>query len=100
MYGETLETFISKLSSVFTLKDLGILSYFLGIEVFYMSDGLHLSQKKYIRDLLVKAQMTTCKSSDILFCSGLKLEKLIEGELGQCLVDPTMYRSLVGGYKD
>jgi len=39
--------------SFFTLEDLGKLHYFIGIEVTWQNDGgLHLSQNKYIVDLL------------------------------------------------
>lgn len=59
-----LEKFISKFSKTFALKDLGILSYFLGIEVFYADECIYLSQRKYIKDLLSKADMLNCKGCD------------------------------------
>ena len=37
------EEFISKFSTMFMLKDLGILSYFLGIEVLYADWEIYLS---------------------------------------------------------
>lgn len=47
---------ITLLHKQFALKNLGILSYFLGIEVSYPKQGgLFLSQAKYITDLLHKA---------------------------------------------
>lgn len=45
---------IVKFNSVFSLKDLYDLSYFLRVEVTLSSDGLHLSQTKYIKELLDK----------------------------------------------
>lgn len=45
---------------VFAPKDLGKLSYFLGIEVQKTLEGLHLSHKKYITNLLCRAKMQTC----------------------------------------
>lgn len=42
--------FVKSLDSQFSLKDLGKLSYFLGIEVAYTPTGLVLSQRKYILD--------------------------------------------------
>jgi hypothetical protein len=36
----------------FEMKDLGPLSYFLGLEVFSFSDGYYLTQAKYISDLI------------------------------------------------
>ncbi|KAI5313268.1 hypothetical protein L3X38_042442 [Prunus dulcis] len=44
-----------------TLKDLGPLHYFLGLEVQRSSTGLFLSQAKYATDLLTKVHMTGAK---------------------------------------
>ncbi|RDX67550.1 hypothetical protein CR513_53561, partial [Mucuna pruriens] len=56
------QSLISKLHSVFALKQLGTLDYFLGIEVKSLSNGsLLLSQAKYTRDLLHKASMADSK---------------------------------------
>ena len=57
----------------FTLKDLGEVDYFLGIQVRHTTEGLHLSQTKYIKDLLCKAKMQFSKSSSTPMTSGLKL---------------------------
>lgn len=40
------------LDSLFGIKDLGILQYFLGMEVVYLPEGTFLSQKKFTHDLL------------------------------------------------
>jgi hypothetical protein len=45
-------SFIAKLNSVFALRDLGRLTYFLGIKVSYHEDSIHLIQTKYVSDLL------------------------------------------------
>ena len=49
----TVQKFITLLSRRFSLKDLGVLTYFLGIEVLLHPLGLILSQRWYIADLLV-----------------------------------------------
>lgn len=54
---------IKSLSTKFVMKDLGTLSYFLGIEVLRHGSSIILSQTKYATDLLVKAGMQDCKSS-------------------------------------
>nr|KYP64540.1 Retrovirus-related Pol polyprotein from transposon TNT 1-94 [Cajanus cajan]KYP64559.1 Retrovirus-related Pol polyprotein from transposon TNT 1-94 [Cajanus cajan] len=55
-------TLISKLNSMFSLKDVGPLHYILGIEVSPNNDGgLFLSQAKYIQDLLHRANMHDSK---------------------------------------
>jgi hypothetical protein len=54
---------LADLKSDFTLKDLGNLSYFLGIQVKQLSDGILLSQEKYASDIPRRAGMLTCKSA-------------------------------------
>ncbi|KAK9209219.1 hypothetical protein WN944_001583 [Citrus x changshan-huyou] len=73
-----LERFISEFSRIFALKDLGTLSYFLGIEIAYAQDNMYLSQKKYIRDLRNKADMLECKSCDTPMVTGHKLQKEVK----------------------
>lgn len=52
-----IDGFVRNLDSLFSLKDLGKLSYLLGKEVSYTSTGLVLSQRKYIDYLLRKNHM-------------------------------------------
>ncbi|KAH9762199.1 retrovirus-related pol polyprotein from transposon RE1 [Citrus sinensis] len=94
-----LDSFIQQFNTIFTLKDLGRLSYFLGIEVLYGLDCIYLSQKKYIRDLLAKVDMLDCKGVVTPMCSGKdsKLQKIVKGELDYYVEDATHYRSILGG---
>lgn len=48
------------LSTRFSLKDLGPLHYFLGVEVLPSADGIILCQTKYIQDLLSECGMLEC----------------------------------------
>ena len=43
------------------MKQLGDLKYFLGIEVARSKNGIFLSQRKYILDLLIKTTMLGCQ---------------------------------------
>lgn len=52
---------VTSLASQFSVKDLGDLSYFLGIEVFRSSDECSLVQRKYIIDLFSKYTMLDAK---------------------------------------
>ena len=56
-----LDSFTRKLHSEFATKDLGSLSYFLGLESSPTPDGLFLSQLKYARDILTRAQLLDSK---------------------------------------
>ncbi|CAN6685111.1 unnamed protein product [Malus baccata var. baccata] len=48
----------------FEMKDLGGLKYFLGIEVARSREGIYLSQRKYVLDLLSKTGMLACKPAE------------------------------------
>ncbi|CAN1136868.1 Retrovirus-related Pol polyprotein from transposon RE1 [Linum perenne] len=52
---EQVQNIIQELAGCFKLKDLGRLSYFLGIEVNQSTACMHLTQTKYIKELLKKA---------------------------------------------
>ena len=56
-----INTLIQQLSDDFVIKDLGNLSYFLGVEVHQVLASLILSQHRYITNLLAKANMSTAK---------------------------------------
>ncbi|CAM8952129.1 unnamed protein product [Rhodiola kirilowii] len=53
--------FISLLNATFSLRDLGPLHYFLGIELVRHKSSIALSQQKYIRDLLHRSCMADAK---------------------------------------
>lgn len=52
---------ISQLNALFSIKDLGPLHYFLGIEIKRYSFGIFISQMKYILDFFKKAHMDGAK---------------------------------------
>ena len=83
---------ISSLHKEFTLKDLGPLHYFLGIEALRTSTGMFLTQSKYITDLLTRFGVQSSKSMPIPMSS----TQTFSISDGTKLVDPTMYRSPVG----
>ncbi|KAM2306236.1 hypothetical protein ACFXTH_025703 [Malus domestica] len=61
---EEMERLQEYLSSEFEMKDLGGLKYFLGIEVARSHDGIYLSQRKYVLDLLFETGMLACKPAE------------------------------------
>ncbi|GJY04161.1 ribonuclease H-like domain-containing protein [Tanacetum coccineum] len=56
-----IDKFKKFLSSKFMIKDLGLLKYFLGIEVLENENGLCLSQRKYCLELLSEYGLLACK---------------------------------------
>ncbi|RVW16345.1 Retrovirus-related Pol polyprotein from transposon RE1 [Vitis vinifera] len=83
--------FISQLHSEFAVKDLGPLSYFLGLEVSYIPNGFFLSQVKYATDILARAQLLDSKPVP----TPMIVSQRLSSE-GTPFADPTLYRSLVG----
>jgi hypothetical protein len=77
---------------VFPIKDLGELSYFLGVEALRNQAGLHLRQTKYITDLLNSTYMLGARPLRCPSSSGSKLPSIA----GELLENPTEYRRVVG----
>ena len=75
------------------MKDLGRLSYFLGLEVFFNSIGYDLCQAKYAFDLLSRTDMTDTK----VFSIPLEMNARLISLDGTCLSDATFYCQLAGG---
>ncbi|KAL3720355.1 hypothetical protein ACJRO7_005217 [Eucalyptus globulus] len=80
------------LSQQFEMKDLGRLSYFLGLEVASDSSGYYLSQAKYATDLLSRAGLTDNKTATAPIENNAKFDE----KDGTPLPNPTLYRQLVG----
>ena len=83
-----------ELTSEFEMKDLGPMHYFLGLEVWQNPREIFIAQGKYTVDILRKFGMMDCKSMATPMVSNLK--KLHDSGTGSDLVDPTMYRQLIG----
>ena len=80
------------LSSEFAMKDLGRLSYFLGIAVTHISNGLFLSQKQYATSIIARAGMSNCSSCP----TPVDTKSKLSGSAAAPYDDPTKFRSLAG----
>lgn len=80
------------LHKAFTIKDLGIAHYFLGMEIARGASGTTLNQRKYILDLISTMGLTVCTSVSTPLPPGIHLRKTTES----LLVEPDVYRRLVG----
>ncbi|GKD00111.1 retrovirus-related pol polyprotein from transposon TNT 1-94 [Tanacetum coccineum] len=87
-----IDNILSQLGSAFALKDLGLLNYFLGIEIVPHVFDILLSQKKYILELLQSAGLSNCNpvSSPMVTSSLLSLND------SNAFSNPVKYRQVVG----
>ncbi|XP_065636605.1 uncharacterized mitochondrial protein AtMg00810-like [Quercus suber] len=76
------------------MKDLGHLSYFLGLEITRSTDGLYITQAKYASDLLSRAGLTDSKTVD----TPVELNAHLTPSGGKPLSNPSLYRRLVSQY--
>jgi Reverse transcriptase (RNA-dependent DNA polymerase) len=76
----------------FTIKDLGTLHFFLGIEVTHHDQGLLLSQSKHIYSILDRAKMKGAKPVSTPMATGQSLSKFG----GEQMHDPYLFRSIIG----
>lgn len=79
----------------FSMSDLGLLSYYLGIEVKQGDEGITLSQSAYAVKILETAGMLNCNPCATPMEARLKLSKKMEDEV----VNPTAYRSIIGSLR-
>lgn len=82
---------IEALSSMFSIKDLGSLHYFFGIQVETHSGGMFLSLEKYAEDILYQAGMSSCNAMPTSL--PLHFDKTPNGS--ELFSEPTYFRSLV-----
>lgn len=90
----TVDALLQDLRSDFALKDLGSLSYFLGIAVKSHGDGIVLTQEKYTLDILKRVGMLNCKPVPTPMVVNEKLSVFDGDPLPSA--DAIVYRSVVG----
>jgi hypothetical protein len=83
-----------ELSIEFEMKDLGLMHYFIGLEVWQKLGEIFLSQSKYAVDVLRRFGMMDCKFMSIPVISNMK--KLNDQATGSDPEDPTVYRQIIG----
>lgn len=84
--------FKETMKSEFEMTDLGLLRYFLGIEVHQKKNGIFICQSKYVDQILKRFKMQNSKFAPTPTTTGLKLSK------DDCNnnVNPNLYKSMVG----
>ena len=80
------------LNQQFEIKDLGHLSYFLGLEITHSTDGLYITQAKYASELLSRAGLTDSK----IVNTPVELNTHLTPSGGKPTSNPSLYRCLIG----
>ncbi|KMT07734.1 hypothetical protein BVRB_6g146570 [Beta vulgaris subsp. vulgaris] len=75
------------------VMDLGLLHYFLGLEVKQGADGIFISQRKFAMDLVKRFNLTECKSA----CTPMNVNEKLSTNDGSGAANAKCYRSMVGG---
>lgn len=81
-----------QLQSHFKLCDLGLLKYFLGLEIARSKEDINVCQRKYDLELLNDTNMLGCKPSSIPIEPNQRLSK----DDGDIFEDVELYRRLIG----
>ncbi|XP_066396120.1 uncharacterized mitochondrial protein AtMg00810-like [Miscanthus floridulus] len=83
------------MQSTFQMSDLGLLRYYLGLEVAQTAEGVTVCQSTYAAKILETAGLTGCKPTCTPMEPHLKLSK----QSTSPAVDSTRYRSIVGSLR-
>jgi hypothetical protein len=84
--------FASAMESEFEMSMLGELSFFLGLQITQRSEGMFISQEKYLREMLKRFQMEDSKPLGTPMVTRCKLRKNDDSPN----VDQRSYRSMIG----
>ena len=80
------------MESEFEMSMIGELSFFLGLQITQRSEGMFISQEKYLREMLKRFQMEDSKPVGTPMVTGCKLSKDDDSPD----VDQSSYRSMIG----
>ncbi|KAI3804384.1 hypothetical protein L1987_25878 [Smallanthus sonchifolius] len=80
------------MATKFEMSDLGLLTYYLGIEVSQSDVGITIKQESYAQRILKETGMLTCNPTQVPMEPGTKLSKAKKEDE----IDPTQYRKVVG----
>ncbi|GJV53952.1 ribonuclease H-like domain, reverse transcriptase, RNA-dependent DNA polymerase [Tanacetum coccineum] len=87
-----IDKFKAQMEEKFEMSDLGLLAYYLGIEVTQTEGDISIKQTAYANKILKEAGMIDCNETLIPMDPGTRLTKITE----KTMVNSTEYRSLIG----
>eukprot|EP00253_Pinus_taeda_P035309 PITA_35309 len=77
------------LAREFEMKDMGLMHYFLGMEVWQEDGEVFVSQGKYANEILRRFHMEKCKPMQTPLAGNWRKEDATSSELSQAMVHPT-----------
>jgi hypothetical protein len=80
------------MKSEFEMSAMGLMSFFLGLQVQQVKNGIYIHQTKYVHDILSRFKMLDCKVASTPVEVNHKLGPALEDEA----VDEKLYRSMIG----
>ena len=89
------EDFKKAMACEFEMTNIGLMAYYLGIEVKQTEEGIFISQEGYAKEILKKFEMLDCKPVSTPVECGVKLSRHNEEEN----VNPTLFKSLIGSLR-
>ena len=92
---QKVEVFKAQMKKAFNMSDLGLLCFYLGVEVRQDASGIALRQTHYVKCILEFGDMTGCNLAHTPMEEKLKLSRESTAEE----VDPTHYRRLIGSLR-
>lgn len=81
-----------EMEKVFDMSDLGLMKYFLNLEIKQDKHGIFMSQHKYAMNLLKRFHMENCKCVSTPMVYNYKFQK----NNGAARIENSIFRSLVG----
>ena len=86
------DEFVRTMTEEFKMSMVGELSYFLGLQVKQLDDGITVSQSTYAKNLIKRFWMQTSKTTNTPMSTTTKLSRDADGKP----VDEKLYRAMIG----
>jgi hypothetical protein len=93
--GSELKQFKGEMMGTFQMADMGMLHFYLGLELHQSDDGIMVSQGTYSMKILAAAGLSSCNPCHTPMETRLKLSM----SSSSSAVDPTEYRKIVGALR-
>ena len=84
--------FVKTMTKEFEMSMVGELTYFLGLQIKQMDDGIFVTQSTYAKNLIKRFAMVTCKTARTPMSTTTKLSRDEDGRK----VDEKLYRAMIG----